>query len=155
MLTGAAVTALVVARGGGHAAGAGPEPSAAASPRAAAAAGGCPTGASLPLPADFPAALPLPDGAFVTSVARRSGGRLIVSTMVRGGFPAALSFVRDRLPEAGYTPADGEVGTYAAEADFHSPAVEGRWRLRTVPGCPGGVCLTYVTAPKAVAPAGS
>src|SRR5581483_8439783 len=47
---------------------------------------GCPTAASLPLPEDFPANLPVPDGAVVTSVEHRTGGRLVVATVVRGGF---------------------------------------------------------------------
>lgn len=108
--------------------------------------GGCPTAASLPLPKDFPADLPVPDGAVVTSVEHRSGGRLIVATVVRGGFDAALAFLQQRLPQAGYTLKEGEVEEDDAESNFSSPTVEGRWTLRRMPDCAGGVYLTYLTS---------
>jgi hypothetical protein len=107
---------------------------------------GCPTGSSPPLPKDFPADLPVPDGAVVTSVEHRSGGRLVVATVVRGGFDAALAFMQQRLPKAGYTLKDGEVEEDDAESNFSSPTVEGRWTLRKMPDCEGGVYLTYLTA---------
>lgn len=107
---------------------------------------GCPTGSSSPLPKDFPADLPVPDGAVVTSVEHRSGGRLVVATVVRGGFDSALAFMRQRLPKAGYILKEGEVEEDDAESDFSSSAVEGRWTLRKMPDCEGGVHLTYLTA---------
>ncbi|MEU6575757.1 hypothetical protein [Streptomyces sp. NPDC046805] len=126
---------------------AGQAPSASAGAKAApAASGGCPTAASLPLPKEFPADLPVPDGAVVTSVEHRSGDRLVVSTVVRGGFRAALSFLQHRLPKAGFTPKDGEVEEDDAESDFSSAAVDGRWALRKMPDCKGGVYLTYLTS---------
>jgi hypothetical protein len=110
--------------------------------------GGCPSSASLPLPEEFPATLPVPEGATITSVERRSGNRLIVNSVVHGGFPAVLSFMQHRLPKAGYAPSQGEVEKDDAESNFSSATVVGRWALRTVPGCPGGVYLTYLTSPK-------
>ncbi|MEV5148172.1 hypothetical protein [Streptomyces sp. NPDC052727] len=107
---------------------------------------GCPTGSPPPLPKDFPADLPVPDGAVVTSVEHRSGGRLVVATVVRGGFDVALAFMQQRLPKAGYTLKEGEVEEDDAESDFSSPTVEGRWTLRKMPDCEGGVYLTYLTA---------
>jgi hypothetical protein len=108
--------------------------------------GGCPTAASLPLPEDFPADLPVPEGAIVTSVEHRTGGRLIVDTVVRSGFHTTLAFLQQRLPKAGYTLKEGEVEEDDAESNFSSPAVEGRWTLRRMPGCANGVYLTYLTS---------
>ncbi|MGW0211244.1 hypothetical protein ACWDZ8_37710 [Streptomyces sp. NPDC003233] len=113
---------------------------------AASAPGGCPTAASLPLPKDFPADLPVPEGAVVTSVEHRTGGRLIVATVVRSGFDATLAFLHKRLPEAGYTPKDGEVEEDDAESNFSTTTVRGRWTLRKMPDCEGGVYLTYLTS---------
>lgn len=125
------------------------EPSAAsphAEEDAGVAPGGCPTGSSPPLPKDFPGDLPVPEGAVVTSVEHRTGDRLVVATVVRGGFRAALTFMRQRLPEAGYALKEGEVEKDDAESNFSSPTVEGRWTLRKVPDCEGGVYLTYLTS---------
>ncbi|MGW2722686.1 hypothetical protein [Streptomyces sp. NPDC001492] len=107
----------------------------------------CPTTASLRLPKDFPANLPMPDGALVTSVERRSGERLVVATVVRSGFDRTLAFLQKQLPEAGYTLKDGEVEEDDAESNFSSAAFDGRWTLRKMPDCGGGVYLTYLTAP--------
>ncbi|MDQ0989637.1 hypothetical protein [Streptomyces sp. V3I7] len=120
---------------------------ASAGKRSGTASGGCPTAPSLPLPKEFPARLPMPDGAVVTSVEHRSGDRLVVATVVRGGFDAALSFLQQRLPKAGFALKDGEVEEDDAESDFSSATVVGRWTLRKLPDCEGGVNLTYLTAP--------
>ncbi|MFF4805521.1 hypothetical protein ACFY1U_45275 [Streptomyces sp. NPDC001351] len=109
--------------------------------------GGCPTAASLPLPKEFPADLPVPDGALVTSVERRSGERLVVATVVTSGFDRTLAFLQKQLPEAGYTLQEGEVEEDDAESNFSSPTFDGRWTLRKMPDCGGGVYLTYLTAP--------
>ncbi|MEU0965034.1 hypothetical protein ABZ357_06150 [Streptomyces sp. NPDC005917] len=113
---------------------------------AGAASGGCPTAASLPLPNDFPENLPVPDGAVVTSVEHRTGGRLVVATVVRGGFDTTLAFLHKRLPKAGYIPEEGEVEKDDAESNFSSTSVRGRWTLREMPDCEGGVYLTYLTS---------
>ncbi|GHD86962.1 hypothetical protein [Streptomyces naganishii] len=108
--------------------------------------GGCPTTASLPLPEDFPENLPVPDGAVVTSVEHRTGGRLVVATVVRGGFDTTLALLHRELPKAGYLPEEGEVEEDDAESDFSSTTVRGRWTLRKMPDCEGGVYLTYLTS---------
>ncbi|MFE2490175.1 hypothetical protein ACFXGR_44490 [Streptomyces mirabilis] len=108
--------------------------------------GGCPTAASLPLPKDFPENLPVPDGAVVTSVEHRTGGRLVVATVVRGGFDTNLAFLHKRLPKAGYIPKEGEVEKDDAESNFASTSVRGRWTLRKMSHCDGGVYLTYLTS---------
>jgi hypothetical protein len=107
---------------------------------------GCPTAASLPLPEEFPSTLPVPTGAVVTSVEHRNHGRLIVSTVVRNGFDATLTFLQERLPKAGYTLKEGEVERDDAESNFTSTTVDGRWALRKMPDCEGGVYLTYLTS---------
>ncbi|MGJ5748866.1 hypothetical protein FB563_6425 [Streptomyces puniciscabiei] len=112
------------------------------------AATGCPSGASRPLPGDFPPSLPVPGKATVTSVEHRTGRRLIVTTVVHQGFRSVLSFLQRELPKAHYTLKDGEVEQDDAESDFTSSTVEGRWALRTMPDCPGTVSLTYLTAPR-------
>jgi hypothetical protein len=109
---------------------------------------GCPSGASRPLPGDFPSSLPLPGKAAVTAVEHRTGHRLIVTTVVHEGFRTVLSFLQRELPKAHFALKDGEVEQDDAESDFTSPTVEGRWALRTVPDCPGAVTLTYLTAPR-------
>ncbi|MFG3062862.1 hypothetical protein ACGFYM_30405 [Streptomyces sp. NPDC048231] len=113
---------------------------------AVAAPGGCPTAASLPLPKDFPENLPVPDGAVVTSVEHRTGGRLVVDTVVRGGFDTTLAFLHERLPKAGYIPKEGEVERDDAESNFSSTTVQGRWSLRKMSDCEEGVYLTYLTS---------
>ncbi|MEU2930604.1 hypothetical protein ABZ636_37105 [Streptomyces sp. NPDC007251] len=115
-------------------------------PPAGAAPDGCPTAASLPLPKDFPENLPVPDGTVVTSVEHRTGGRLVVATVVRGGFDTTLAFLHTQLPKAGYTPEEGEVEEDDAESNFFSTTVRGRWALRKMPDCKAGVYLTYLTA---------
>ncbi|MER6036070.1 hypothetical protein ABT133_19475 [Streptomyces sp. NPDC001835] len=107
---------------------------------------GCPTAASLPLPKDFPDNLPVPDGAVVTSVEHRTGGRLVVATVVRGGFDTTLAFLHTQMPKAGYIPEEGEVEEDDAESNFFTETVRGRWALRKMPDCEGGVYLTYLTA---------
>ncbi|MGW6359880.1 hypothetical protein ACWFR5_33115 [Streptomyces sp. NPDC055092] len=126
-----------------HAAGQATDPS--AGETAGIAPSGCPTAASLPLPEDFPANLPVPDGAVVTSVEHRTGDRLVVAAVVRGGFKAALTFLQERLPKAGYAMKEGEVEEDDAESNFSSATVDGRWTLRKMPDCEGGVYLTYLT----------
>ncbi|GAA3783416.1 hypothetical protein GCM10022403_017510 [Streptomyces coacervatus] len=106
----------------------------------------CPTGPALPLPKDFPETLPVPDGAVLTSVEHRTGGRLVVATVVPGGFEAALTFLQKRLPETGYALKEGEVEADDAESNFSSRTVEGRWTLRKLPACEGEVELTYLTS---------
>ncbi|MEV0981792.1 hypothetical protein [Streptomyces sp. NPDC049915] len=113
---------------------------------ARAASGGCPTTASLPLPKDFPENLPVPQGAVVTSVEHRTGGRLVVATVVPSGFDTTLAFLHQQLPNAGYTPQDGEVEEDDAESNFSSANVRGRWTLRKTPDCQKGVYLTYLTS---------
>ncbi|MFF9817815.1 hypothetical protein [Streptomyces sp. NPDC014006] len=107
---------------------------------------GCPSGSSLPWPANFPSNVPVPEGAAVTSVEQRSGDRLIVSTVVRGGFDATLTFLQKELPAAGFSLKEGEVENDDAESNFSSSTVEGRWTLREIPGCEGGAYLTYLTS---------
>lgn len=109
--------------------------------------GGCPSGASLRMPKDFPADLPVPHGALVTSMERRSGERLVVAMVVRSGFDRTLAFLQKQLPEAGYTLREGEVEEDDAESNFSSATFDGRWTLRKMPDCGGGVYLTYLTAP--------
>ncbi|MGW0995827.1 hypothetical protein [Streptomyces sp. NPDC002520] len=113
---------------------------------AGAAPGGCPTAVSLPLPKGFPENLPVPDGAVVTSVEHRTGGRLVVATVVRGGFDTTLAFLHKQLPKAGYIPGEGEVEEDDAESNFSSTTVRGRWTLRKMSDCKGGVYLTYLTS---------
>ncbi|MGQ4419596.1 hypothetical protein ACN6LA_007042 [Streptomyces sp. SAS_269] len=113
---------------------------------AGAAPDGCPTAASLPLPKDFPENLPVPDDAVVTSVEHRTGGRLVVATVVRGGFDTTLAFLHTQLPKAGYIPEEGEVEEDDAESNFFTATVRGRWALRKMPDCEGGMYLTYLTA---------
>ncbi|MFF3565423.1 hypothetical protein ACFYXS_35835 [Streptomyces sp. NPDC002574] len=100
----------------------------------------------MPLPKDFPENLPVPDGAVVTSVEHRTGGRLVVATVVRGGFDSTLAFLHKRLPKAGYILMEGEVEEDDAESNFSSTSVRGRWTLRKMSDCEGGVYLTYLTS---------
>ncbi|AOR36085.1 hypothetical protein BFF78_38050 [Streptomyces fodineus] len=88
----------------------------------------------------------MPDGAVVTSVEHRTGNRLVVVTVVRGGFDSALSFLHKQLPKAGYALKEGEVEQDDAESNFSSATVNGRWTLQKTPDCKGGVCLTYLTS---------
>ncbi|MCF3132116.1 hypothetical protein [Streptomyces olivochromogenes] len=113
---------------------------------AGAAPDGCPTAASFPLPKDFPRSLPVPDGTVVTSVEHRTGDRLIVATVVRGGFDTTLAFLHKQLPKAGYIPEGGEVEEADAESNFSSATVRGRWTLRKMSDCEGGMYLTYLTS---------
>jgi hypothetical protein len=125
-----------------------PAPVSSHAAKAPAASGGCPTAVSLPMPKGFPAGLPVPAGAVVTSVEHRTGDRLVIATVVRDGFEATLAFLQQRLPRAGYTLEEGEVEADDAESDFTSATVEGRWTLRKMPDCESGVYLTYLTKPK-------
>ncbi|POX55894.1 hypothetical protein C3489_08565 [Streptomyces sp. Ru71] len=88
----------------------------------------------------------MPDGAIVTSVEHRTGGRLVVATVVRDGFDTTLAFLHKQLPKAGYIPEEGEVEEDDAESNFSSTSVRGRWTLRKMPDCEAGVYLTYLTS---------
>ncbi|MGW5047011.1 hypothetical protein [Streptomyces griseoluteus] len=92
----------------------------------------------LPHHEEFPAALPVPHSAVVTSVEHRTGGRLVVAT------PQA--FLHKRVPEAAYTPEEGEVGEDAAKSDFSSVSVRGRSTLWKASDGGGGVYLTRLTS---------
>ncbi|MGW2770263.1 hypothetical protein [Streptomyces sp. NPDC001275] len=89
-----------------------------------------------------PETLPVPDGAVVASVQHRTSGRLVVATVVRGGFDTTLAFLHKQLPKAGYIPEGGEVEEDDAESNFSSTTVRGRWTLRKMSDCEGGVYLT-------------
>ncbi|MBC9731087.1 hypothetical protein [Streptomyces sp. TRM68367] len=142
---GAALALAAVAACSATTGSAAPHPTATAKD-ADAAPGGCPTAPSLPLPTDFPADLPVPEGAVVTSVEHRTGDRLVVATVVRDDFDVTLSFLQQRLPQAGYALKEGEAEQNDAESNFASPTVQGRWTLRKMSDCTGGLYLTYLTS---------
>jgi len=97
-----------------------------------------------PLPAAWPAGVPLPGDAVVTGSEERSGGRLIVTAVAPGGFTKALGFMQKAYPEAGLELKDGEVESGDAESNFTGNGLTGRWTLREVPGCQGDTLVTVL-----------
>ena len=113
--------------------------------------GGChPTpaaGARTTLPADV-AALPLlPEGAVITGVESRSGGRTVVSAVVERSFADVLPQLREAYEQGGLLLDHGEVEKHDAESDFHGRGVKGRWGLRSVSGCDAATTVSVVVAP--------
>jgi hypothetical protein len=86
------------------------------------------------------AAFPLPRGAILDRRVNRYG-----YTIVSGYVPGAINPVRDffvgRLPDAGFRLVQGDAEAAEAEAAYVGHGVHGRWKVRSVAGCPGALTL--------------
>ncbi len=100
------------------------------------------------LPPEFPRDLPVPPDAVIVSSETRSENRLIVNTVVPGGFRPTLEFLQREFSAKGYELTEGEVEKRDAESNFTGHGVRGRWAIREVPDCPDDVTLTYLTQPQ-------
>ena len=144
----AALAALVLtgtgACGGGALSAAPVHPS---QPAPSATAISCSATRGLPLPAGWPAAVPLPPRLVVTRTERRSGDRLIAYGRVPGDFHLLVRFFNDRLPKAGYLQSNGQLDPFDAESDFAGPTTRGRWSAGLSRECEGQAGLTMLVLP--------
>jgi len=107
----------------------------------------CTAETGLPLPAGWPAEVPLPDALLVTRTERRSDDRLIAYARVPGEFRSVVSFFNAQLPAAGFTQRNGQIDPFDAESDFVGAAVQGRWAVGLSPECEGATSLTVLVLP--------
>jgi|SRR3954447_13373500 len=102
---------------------------------------GCvhPRMAAVALPAAL-AQFPLPRGSVLDRRQARYG-----YTIYTGYVPGAINAVRDflvgRLPATGFRLGTGDAEAAEAEAGYRGHGVRGRWKVRTVYGCPGALTL--------------
>lgn len=104
-------------------------------------------GTTIPLPAKFPAAFPLPPGTVVISQEERSGERIIINTVAPSDVKSVAEFFERELPKAGFTPGEGESEPGEAESSFEGKGYRGRWKVNSVNGCPNVVTLTILAGP--------
>jgi hypothetical protein len=104
-----------------------------------------PAATRLARPPEFPATFPLPPGTVIVAKEERSGGRIILRTLVPGVDVrgVALFFERE-LPPAGFRTTHGESEPGEAEASFEGQGFRGRWKVNHIPTCPGAVTLDLV-----------
>ena len=112
-------------------------------PREADAAGTCPGAStrsgSVARPAGL-ARLPLPAGSVL--VARRAKyGYTILRGYVPGAINPGRDFLVSRLPASGYRLGAGDAEATEAEAVFTGHGVRGKFKLNTIPGCPGALTI--------------
>lgn len=101
-------------------------------------------GTPIARPAEFPAAFPLPPGTVITSREDRSGGRIIINTVVPLNVKGVATFFERELPQAGFKPDKGESEPGEAEAEFDGNGYRGRWKTNDIGGCPGAATLTVL-----------
>ena len=103
-------------------------------------------GTPVALPDGFPQSFPLPDGTVIDS-ARTESGSSVVEGFVPGDLDGVREFMNDELPDAGFELEGGETEEHDAETEFRGNAVEGRLKLRDIPGCEGAVTLAVAVHP--------
>jgi hypothetical protein len=97
---------------------------------------------TIALPDGFPASFPLPPGTVITSKEERSGGRLIINTVVPGlDVKGVAEFFEQALPKAGFQVTEGESEPGEAEANYAGNGYQGRWKVNAIEGCAGAVTL--------------
>jgi hypothetical protein len=105
-------------------------------------------GAMIDRPAAFPAAFPLPPGTAITSQESRSGGRIIIHTLVPAlDVKGVAEFFERELPKAGFEITEGESEPGEAEANYQGQGFTGRWKVNTIDGCVGAVTLQVLAGP--------
>jgi hypothetical protein len=100
------------------------------------------------VPASFPSAFPLPDGAVVYAAQKRSEGRTIVYAVVDRDVKAVLKQMQDGPRAAGFEAKEGEVEERDAESNWEGNGYTGRWAIREVDGCPEQTSVTVLSAKK-------
>ena len=98
------------------------------------------------VPAAFPSAFPLPNGAKVYAVQQRSGGRTIVYAVVDRDVKVVLKELQTAVPAAGFTPSEGEVEARDAESNWKGNGYTGRWAIREIAGCTTQTSVTVLSA---------
>jgi hypothetical protein len=97
---------------------------------------------TIALPEGFPSGFPLPPGTVITSKEERSGGRLIINTVVPAlDVKGVAEFFEQALPKAGFQITEGESEPGEAEANYEGNGYQGRWKVNTIAGCTGAVTL--------------
>jgi hypothetical protein len=97
---------------------------------------------SIPRPAEFPAAFPLPPGTVITAQEARSDNRIIITTVVPMlDVKGVAQFFERELPKAGFQTAAGESEPGEAEANYEGNGYTGRWKVNEIAGCAGAVTL--------------
>ena len=88
----------------------------------------------------------LPDGAVITTVEQRDGGRTVITATAPTPFTELLDRVRAGYTAHGLTQLNGEAENGDAESDFTGQGYKGRWGLRQVNGCPTNTTISVVVA---------
>jgi hypothetical protein len=92
------------------------------------------------LPADFPSAFPFPPGTVITASEQRNGGR-IISAMAPWDVKSVAASLFHDLPASGFQNGKGDSELNEAEAAYAGAGYMGRWKVRSVPGCPAAVTI--------------
>jgi hypothetical protein len=97
---------------------------------------------TIPLPNEFPAVFPLPPGTVITSREDRSGGRIILNTVVPAlDVKGVALFLEQELPKAGFTTIGGESEPGEAESSYEGNGYKGRWVANSIQDCPEAIRL--------------
>ena len=126
----------------GSATGADPSPAAAAEvqgaqapvPSLPACAG---AGPAVPIPAEFPATFPLPDGSVVVGADTPAGGGTRITVLVPLEVDELGIYLERALPAAGLAIGGGEAEADELESKFSGAGVAGQLKARELSGCPG------------------
>jgi hypothetical protein len=98
------------------------------------------------MPTAFPTSFPMPEGSVVYATQHRSEGRTIVYAVVDSDVKTVLHGLQTALPEAGFTPKEGEVEEHDAESNWTGNGFTGRWAIRQVAGCAEQTSVTVLSA---------
>jgi hypothetical protein len=94
-------------------------------------------------PAEIPAAV-LPPGTVLTSVSHPRAGMTMVNGVVASPFRSTVEFFVTKLPAAGYLNTRGDAEMDEAESFFRGAALQGKWKVNGILGCPDAVLLTLL-----------
>ena len=92
---------------------------------------------AVPIPADFPATFPLPDGSVVVGTDTPAGGGTRITALVPLEIGEFGTYLERALPAAGLAIGGGEAEADELESRFSGAGVAGQLTARELTGCPG------------------
>lgn len=103
-------------------------------------------GNAIALPTDFPAQFPFPPGTVISQSQSRTEGRVLNGVAPSDPHSVAV-FLSRELPYKGFKTGIGDSEANEAESDYAGYGYQGRWKVRSIQGCPGAVTFTVFAGP--------